>query len=77
MVDQLLNEAAIEQVVLLQRIQVGGGNVERLEEVFLLELTEQERLDGANLIIVSYNGQLLAVCTINGDGFNSRLEVGH
>ncbi len=39
-VDQLLSEAAIEQVVLLQWIQVGGGSVEWFEEVFLLELTE-------------------------------------
>ncbi len=77
MVDQLLSEATIEQAVLLQWIQVDGGSVERLEEVFLLELTEQERLDGANLIIVSCNGHLLAVCTIDGDEFNSRLEVGH
>ncbi len=46
MVDQLLSEVTIEQVVLLQRIQVNGDNVERLEEVFLLELTEQERLMG-------------------------------
>jgi hypothetical protein len=60
----------------LQRIQVGGDNVEWLEEVFLLELIEQERLDGANLITVSWNGYLLAICTVNGDGFNSRLEVG-
>ncbi len=71
-VDQLLNEATIEQAVLLQWIQVGGGSVERLEEVFLLELTEQEHLDGANLVTVSCNGHLLAVCIIDGDG----LEVG-
>ncbi len=50
--------------------------MERLEEVFLLELTEHERLDGANLIIISCNGHLLAMCTVDGDGFNSRLEVG-
>ncbi len=50
--------------------------MEWLEEVFFLELTEQERLDGANLVTVSCNGYLLAVCTIDGDGFNSRLEVG-
>jgi len=62
--------------ILLQRIQVGGGNVERLKEVFLLELTEQECFDGANLITISCNGHLLAVYTVDGDGFNSRLEVG-
>ncbi len=50
--------------------------MERLEEIFLLELTEHECLDGANLITISCNGHLLAVCTVNGDGFNSRLEVG-
>ncbi len=76
MVDQLLNEVAIEHAVLLQWIQVGGDSVERLEKVFLLELTEQERLDGANLVIVNCNGHLLAVWTVDGDGFNSRLEVG-
>ncbi len=76
MVNQLLSEAAIEQAVLLQRIKVGNGSVEQLEEVFLLELTEQERLDGANHVIVSCNGHLFAICTIDGDGFNSRLEVG-
>jgi hypothetical protein len=75
-VDQLLSEATIEQVVILQWIQVGGDSVERLEEVFLLELTEQEHLDGANLVTVSCNGHLLAVCIVNGDGFNLQLEVG-
>jgi len=77
MVDQLLSEAAIEQVVLLQQIQVGGGSVEWLKEVFLLELTKQECLDGANLVTVSCNGHFLVVCTIDDDGFNLRLEVGH
>ncbi len=76
MVDQLLSEAIIEQAVLLQQIQVGGGSVERLEEVFLLELTGQEHLDGTNLITVSCNGHLFVVCTVDGDGFNSQLEVG-
>ncbi len=74
--NQLLSEATIEQAVLLQRIQVGGGSVERLKEIFFLELTEQERLDGANFVTVSCNGHLFAVCTVDGEGFNSRLEVG-
>ncbi len=50
--------------------------MERLEEVFLLELIEHERLDGANLVTVSCNGHLLVVYTVDGDGFNSWLEVG-
>jgi hypothetical protein len=50
--------------------------VERLEEVFILELTEQECLYGANLVTVIYNGHLLAVCTVDDDGFNLRLKVG-
>jgi hypothetical protein len=39
-------------------------------------MTKQERLDGANLITISYNGHLLAVYVVDGDEFNSRLEVG-
>jgi hypothetical protein len=71
-----LSEATIEQAVFLQWIQVGDGSVERLKEVFFLELIEQEHLDEANLVTVSCNGHLLIVCNIDSDGFNSRLEVG-
>ncbi len=42
--------------------------MERLEEIFLLELTEQERLDGANLVTVSCNGHFSpsALSTVTG-----------
>jgi hypothetical protein len=50
--------------------------VERLAEIFFLELTDQECLDGANLVTISCNGHLLVIYTIDSDGFNLRLEVG-
>jgi hypothetical protein len=40
-------------MVLLQWIQVGNGDVERLEKEFLLKLLEKAHLDGCNVFTVS------------------------
>ncbi len=49
--------------------------MEQLEKEFLLKLLEKAHLDGCNVFIIGWNGHLLAVGALDGDGFISELKM--
>ncbi|OAE30575.1 hypothetical protein AXG93_40s1000 [Marchantia polymorpha subsp. ruderalis] len=58
-----------------RKIQVSNGGVKRLEYIFLLDLIEQQLLDGANIFTVSGNCHLFIIGAVHGDGFIMQLKM--
>ncbi len=50
--------------------------MERCEDKFLLELVEQDHLDGSYIFAVGWNGHILVISALDGDRFISWLKMG-